>query len=484
VSLRRKMENDIERDMRDHIEMETRDNIDRGMPPEEARYAAVRRFGNTMRIAEETRAVWRREWVDRMFQDARHAFRGLRRNPVFAVAAILTLALGMGMSTAVFSVVNSVLIKPLPYPDAGRLVWLANYNKRFHIEASSAPDFADWRDQASSYEAMAGYIDVDCTVQDFSESTKHPFVIITSDFWRIVTNASGTGPARVKGMTFPDGQDPQVRFRSASAGYARVVGLPLIAGRWTTDSETSPAVIVNESFVRRVFAGYEPLGRLLLLQEFNNKPVPIVGVAGDLKTMRLDADAEPEILIPYQETDTSRRVEILFKTPGALTAVLPEARKTVERLDSTQPPYEVRTLEEALSETIAPFRFDLLLLGTFAASAVLLALTGIYGVMSYSVTQRTREIGVRIALHARRGEIARMMLWQAMTVAFAGIAVGTAGALILTRLITTLLYDVKPNDPAIFAIAVTGLAGTCLLASWVPALKAARVEALDALRHE
>jgi putative ABC transport system permease protein len=262
------------------------------------------------------------------------------------------------------------------------------------------------------------------------------------------------------------------------------MGLPLTAGRWTTDRESSPAVMVNQSFVRRVFAGYEPLGRLLLLQEFDNKPVPIVGVVGDLKTIRLDADPEPEVLIPYQETGTPDRVDILFKTPAPLTAVLPEVRRTMQRLDATQPPYEVRTLEDALTESIAPFRFDLFLLGTFAASAVLLALIGIYGVMSYSVTQRTREIGVRIALGAHRGEIARMMLRQAMTVAFAGIVVGTAGALILTRLITALLYDVKPNDPTIFATVATGLAGTCLLASWAPALRAARVEPLNALRHE
>jgi hypothetical protein len=140
------MESDIERDILDHIERETRDNIDQGMSPEEARRTAVRRFGNRMRIAEEMRAVWRREWVDRIFQDVRYALRGMHRNPVFAVAAILTLALGMGMSTAVFSVVNSVLIKPLPYPDAGRLVWLANYNRsqyrcaaRIGAEASGQP---------------------------------------------------------------------------------------------------------------------------------------------------------------------------------------------------------------------------------------------------------------------------------------------------------------------------------------------------------
>jgi putative ABC transport system permease protein len=299
-----------------------------------------------------------------------------------------------------------------------------------------------------------------------------------------VTSASGTGPARVEGITFPDGQAPQVRFREASAGYARVVGLSLIAGRWTTDDETAPAVMVNESFVRRVFAGQEPLGRRVLLQELNNRPAPIVGVVGDLKIVRLDADPEPEVLIPYQETDSFRRLDILFKTPGAAQAVLHDFRRTVQSLDSTQPPSEVRTLEDALAESIAPFRFDLLLLGTFAAVAVVLALIGIYGVMSYTVTQRTREIGVRIALGARRGEIARMMLWQGMKVSFSGIAGGTVGALMVTRLITALLYDVKPNDPAIFAVAVTGLAGTCLLASWVPALKAARVEPLQALRHE
>jgi len=200
--------------------------------------------------------------------------------------------------------------------------------------------------------------------------------------------------------------------------------------------------------------------------------------------MRLDADAEPEILIPYEHTPTPRRVGIIFKTPASPRAVIPEVRRAVARIDPTQPPYEVMTLEQALADSIAPRRFDLLLLGAFAASAVLLALIGIYGVMSYAVAQRTREIGLRMAVGARPGEILSMMLKDAMAVAAGGIVVGAVAALALTRLMTALLYNVRPNDPAIFAVVILGLAGTCLFASWIPALRAARVEPVQALRCE
>jgi hypothetical protein len=120
------------------------------MAPDEARREAIRRFGNPMRIAEEARAVWRPEWLTRLRQDARYALRGLRRNPAFSAASILTLALGIGMSTAVFSVVSTALIQPLPYPNSGRLVWVALSNRRFRFEAYSAPEFSDWRERARS----------------------------------------------------------------------------------------------------------------------------------------------------------------------------------------------------------------------------------------------------------------------------------------------------------------------------------------------
>ena len=173
-----------------------------------------------------------------------------------------------------------------------------------------------------------------------------------------------------------------------------------------------------------------------------------------------------------------------MKTAGLPAAVLPEVRQAVQQLDPAQPPYGVTTLEGALDESIAPRRFNLLLLGTFAASAVLLALIGIYGVMSYAVTQRTHEIGVRMALGARRGAIARMVVRQGMAVALVGIATGMAASLGLTRLMASLLFEVKADDPATFAAVAMGLTAAALAASWLPALRAARVDPLVALRYE
>jgi ABC-type antimicrobial peptide transport system permease subunit len=179
-----------------------------------------------------------------------------------------------------------------------------------------------------------------------------------------------------------------------------------------------------------------------------------------------------------------RRLDILIKTAGSPAAVLPAVRQVVQRTDPSQPPYGITTLEGALANSIAPRRFQLLLLGTFAASAVLLALIGIYGVMSYAVTQRTHEIGVRMALGAGRAEIVRMVVGEGMTVALAGIAAGAVAAVGATRLMATLLFDVKPNDPFIFAAVAGALAATAAAACWIPARRAARVDPLAALRYE
>jgi putative ABC transport system permease protein len=241
--------------------------------------------------------------------------------------------------------------------------------------------------------------------------------------------------------------------------------------------------MVNESFARRVLAGRNPLGQKLRIGQ-PPAPAAIVGIVSDLKMVRLDAAAEPEVLVPYSHTSTPRRVDVLFKTPQSPAAVIPDVRRVIARLDPAQPPYAAGTLENALAASIAPRRFDLLLLGAFAASAVLLALIGIYGVMSYAVVRRTPEIGIRMALGARRAEIVGMIVRRAMAVAGSGVAAGLLAALGLTRLMASLLFDVKPNDVETFAAVAIVLTVTALFASWLPALKASRVEPVRALRHE
>jgi putative ABC transport system permease protein len=298
-----------------------------------------------------------------------------------------------------------------------------------------------------------------------------------------VTGGAGSGGVDIEGPPrFSPGQAPQVAFRTMSANYPAVVGIPLLKGRWTTDDEPVSAVLVNETFVRRVFGTEEPLGHRIRIH--GAEPAVIVGVVGDLKVSRLDADPDPEVLVPYKQTPLFRRLDILVKASTTPAAIILEARKVVHRLDPTQPAYGVTTLEGALAESVAPRRFNLLLLGSFAATAVLLALIGIYGLMSYAVTHRTHEIGVRMALGARRGEIVRMVVGQGMTLAGTGIAAGVAAALGLTRLMETMLFDVKPNDPWTFATVAIGLGVTALAASVVPALKAARVDPITALRYE
>jgi predicted permease len=866
MNLRRRMRDDIDRDIRDHIDFETRENIERGMAPSEARAAALRKFGNPLRVAEDTRAVWRSEWVERLLQDVRYALRGLRRNPLFAGVVILTLALGIGLNTAVFSVVNAVLIEPLAYPHPERLLWLTNYNKAFKVDFAGGPDFVDWRAQAQSFDKIFCYDYGNQTVTYGNTTDQRMVAEVSDDFWpvagvkpaagrlftdadkdvivltdslfqrrfgadraligktivvdghpttvvgilppgfrflfpipsranidptgieayvptgvspanqvrgrsnvivnvvarlkpgvslqqargemeaiqarivkqysnilnfahlelrvipmqeRLVGNARpallillgavtfvlliacaniaglllarastrrrevairaavgagrlrmiaqlrteglvlalaggaagllvarwaialltgfgpkavprlegvaidgrvlaftalisivsgllfGLGPAislaranlhselkeggkttsgalrlRLRGIlvagelaaamvlvigaglmvkslwrmnAHPPGFNPEsilvmkasltgpaYRARpqqiayfeealnrlqrtpgvvaagtvfspmrgviqiegapppapdlagahrgiyySVSSGYFRVMGMRLLQGRWMTDNEPSEVMMVNETFVRKVLGGDSPLGKSIHIQ-FPQRPptAPIVGVVSDVKYSKLDAEPDPEIYFPYRQSFFNGASDIVVRASGDPSAIAPAVRKLITGIDPSQLAFDMQTLESLLARTIAPRRFNLFLLGTFAGSSLLLALIGIYGAISYAVTQRTHEIGVRMALGARQGEILRMVIRQAMVVALTGIAAGIAAAFGLTRLMATLLYDVKPTDPSTFAAVAIAMTATSLLASWLPALKAARVDPLRALRYE
>lgn len=846
---RRRAWDGLEDDIRDHIERETEDNIERGMTPAEARHAALRKFGNVTRVMEQTRDVWRWVWVEQLIQDLGYSVRALRRNPRFAAVAVLTLAVGIGMNTAVFSVINTVLLRPLAYPNPERLVWLGDYDPNLQRDIVMFPDFFDWRQQARSYAGMAAYGYRQATIGTGQDASDVTAVYVSGDFWRITGARAAAGrlfgeeeadcvvlswdlfergfagdarvvgqpvvmngrPARITGVlpksfrfqfpmwwtaahpqpveayisppppaermvqftqavaslkpairieqaqaeleslekhlmeeagrtppltkvrvgplqeklaggsrralmvllaagafvlliaavnvanlllaratvrrkevairaavgagrmrvirqllaesvllalaggaaglllarwaiailvrispyaiprlaeaaidarvlaftlgislltgilfgagpafslwranlhdalrdgtrnspglagrrtrrvlvavelslaivlltgaglmlksfarmnahapgfapeevivmkvrfagpqyrekpaqqaylrellrrveaapgvqsagvstwflwdgapAFPadtvPGETHVIRVNAASPGYLKALGMTLKKGRWLTDNDSAGALL-NESMARQAFGAMDPIGRQLSIPQ----AVTIVGILADVKYSKLDAAAPPEIFVGYQQTPPLYGTEIAVRAAGNPAALAPALRKLISGIDPSQPVYDVKTLEQALAESIAPRRFNLFLLGAFAASALVLAVVGIYGVMAYSVAERAREIGVRIALGARRGQVAGMVVREALPIAAAGIAAGLAATWALTRLMATLLYDVKATDPETFAAVAILLGITVLAACAAPALRAASVDPTVALRYE
>ena len=290
----------------------------------------------------------------------------------------------------------------------------------------------------------------------------------------------------VEGDPVPTPQDlgskPPIMINASSAALRQVMGFRMLRGRWFNDGEA--AAVLNESLARREMGGRDPIGRRIRVSE-DGPLLTIVGVAEDLKYSQLDASAEPEVYVPYRRIqDGLFGFTVLILTAGDPSALAPSVRNVVAEIDKTQVPDDLMTLEQRLAESIAPRRLNLFLLSTFAAAALLLAIVGIYGVMAYSVTQRLHEIGVRMALGAERSQVVRMLIRQGMAITMAGILAGVTGALILTRFLESLLYDVRPTDPWTFAVVSIALATAGFLACFLPALKAAFVDPAIALRDE
>ncbi len=860
MSRRRDMLRRLEEDIRDHIERETSENIESGMTPDAARYAALRRFGNVQLAKERTREVWIAPAAEQLWQDVRFGLRMLRRNPAFATIAVLTLAIGIAVNAAVFSVVNTVLLRSLPYPDASRLVV-------FSVGVTSATagrfkpgiegaDFAEWRTHARSFEKLAGYTYSDKTIAGRNVSDQVRAISVAGDFWSLLgTNAalghlfepeksqdevvlsdsvfetqfkgdrsivgsvvtidgkpvtvagvlpstfrlyfpqdwwSGLAPAEagvfvsappllrsnrnrvfvvgrlkprisisrglaeLKGIegtilkTYPDlwfpgvshmslvplqtqllggnrqgllilqfaglfvlliasanianlllargaartheigirtaigagafrilrqffaegivlavfggvtglliakgivlmfihfgphslprlsatsidsrviafafalclgsgvffgfgpalalwktnvqnalkegarnssggssgirvrrflvaseialavvlltgaslmvksfwqmytnppGFDPentlvvkvalsgpqyadktkqvsyfrellnrlssipgikafglanaqdyiiqskdpanpprvdQFRDSLVSPGYFQAVGMRLLKGRWFIATDSPDAAVINETMAGRMFGDRDPLGQRI---DGLGRQVLVVGVVANLKYAKLDADPGPEIFRAYAPNLAGGNVNMTLairmgSDPLGIASTL---RHSIGSIDPTQPVYDIETLQQALAASVAVRRFELFLLGVFAAAALIMAIIGVYGVIAYSVTQRTKEIGIRMALGAQRTQVVQMIVSQGMRIGAWGIAIGIVAAYGFTRLMVSLLYGVKPHDPVVFWSVAATLLLVVALASSVPASRAAFVDPLSALRHE
>ena len=282
---------------------------------------------------------------------------------------------------------------------------------------------------------------------------------------------------------------PRAYVHRVSAEFFKTMQIPLLAGRTFNETEmqgASNVVIVSEAVVKRFWPGQDPIGKRIkpggLLSQ--NPWQTIIGVVNDMKYRGLPNNPtnDPDLFGPL--SDRQRGFTLLVRTPLDPASLAPSIRKVLHEADPATVIYGVITMRELASRETARSRFTGWLMGIFAASALLLAMIGIYGVMSYSVTRRTQEIGIRMALGAARGTVMGMIVRHGMGLIGAGLLLGAAAAFPLTRLIDTLLYGVAPTDPISFVAAAIALAAVALLACLLPAARATRIAPASALRNE
>jgi len=284
---------------------------------------------------------------------------------------------------------------------------------------------------------------------------------------------------------------PVARQPSVSASYFQVMGIPVLRGRGLLDSDmpnTEPVVLVSETLARRYFPGEEPLGRRVSVSR--DSWWRIAGIVGDVKTAGLGAGPEPVIYFPYHQSgrvDTGflgDNIGILVRSVVDPGAVAPEVRKRISQLDPSISIGDMQTMDHHLNQSAARPRLAALLLGLFAGLGLLLSIVGLYGVMSFLVRWRVREIGIRLAIGARPGDVLRLILVESGKVIFTGAIAGAAAAFWLNRLMQGLLYGISPADPLTFALSIAFLSAVGLTASYLPALEASAVDPMTTLRAE
>jgi putative ABC transport system permease protein len=283
------------------------------------------------------------------------------------------------------------------------------------------------------------------------------------------------------------GQELSTGVCVTDVNYFQTMGIPLKRGRLFTQQEAMEmrhVVVVNEAFARENFPGQDPIGqRVTINMKDDNQPSEIIGIVGDNKHKSLDSEVEPMAFWPHAELVYSS-MTLAIRTRGDSTSIAGAARNVIHQMDPEQPIGEVITMNGLMARSVAKSTFNSMLLGVFSGVALVMAAVGIYGVMSYAVLQRTHEIGVRMALGAQRRDVLKLILKQGVILAVTGVLAGLAGSFGLTRVISTLLFNVAATDKATFAAVAVGLFAITFVASYIPAWRATRVDPLVALRYE
>ena len=301
----------------------------------------------------------------------------------------------------------------------------------------------------------------------------------------------------VEGRPLPSPADaPMASYRIITPGYFQTMGIPLVKGRTLTEADDQralQAVVINQNLAEKMWPGEDPIGKRMTV----GVPLPneqpdwaiVVGVVGNVKHTTLAGETGMQMYqssaqSPFLTGGLGRTMNFLLRTDIAPTTIADSARKAFAGLNPTLPVSNVKTMENIIYDSVAPFRFNVFLLGLFAAIAMALTLVGVYGVMNYTVTQRTQEIGIRMALGAQPMQVRRLFLRQGLILSSAGLFFGLAGSLGLMRLISGLLFNVSANDSTTLLAVGAGLVLTTLAASYIPARKATRIDPIIALRRE
>ena len=463
MSRRKRMMKDLDQDIRDFIERETQDNIDRGMPPEEARYAALRKFGNVTRVKEDTWEVWTFSWLEQLLQDIRYFLRMLRKNRGFTAAAVLTLALGIGANTAIFSIVYAVLLKPLPYSEPDRIMrlWMAAPEKDVSQLVFSGPNFVDVRDQSKTFLALAAH-------------RGWPFIV-----------TGGSQPLRVYGQR-------------VSASLFNVLGVAPLMGRTFAPGEDiegkDSVVVVSNRFWRMYFGGApDIIGRRVMVSD---APRTVIGV------MPQDfqfPSPENDLWVPLAMTaqDRNRSLETFYVVGRLRDGVSPQQAKSemagiasrlAEQFPSSNKGKTIRVvpLQEDLVRDVRP---SLLVLLGAVAFVLLITCANLANLWLTRVKRRVKEFAVRSALGASRERLVRQVVTESLVLATVGGVGGFWLGEVWRRLLVQMASGQVPrleewgSHPAVFgfALGITTISG--LLFGLYPALYATRVDLAGVMKQ-
>ena len=508
------LDRDIDREIAFHLHEREDDLRDQGLSDDDARRTSRMRFGSPLAQRDRTRDVDISQAIDAMLRNIRYALRAMRRTPGFTAAVVLTLALGIGANSAVFSAIDAVLLRPLPYPGADRLVELKQVHERSG-EARVAPvRLQDWIRLNTTFDGIAGYMVGEIVDPSGELPERIQNVTVTAGFFDVlgVRPAIGRSFAREEHHFGYKGPEPVIlsdrRWRSLGSDR-QPLGQPLRVGnatiatigvmpatcrcpansswpKWTTTE-----VMVNRTFAERYFQGRGVVGLHVtggLDRLVQNRHITgafasrIVGVVGDAREAGVDREPAPTVYTCFSYPNPAPWHVI--RTAGDPAAAVTAIRHRIRELEPARSVHDIAPLEQRMGDAYAQTRLRTWLLSLFAITALALVCAGVYGTLAYAVSLRRREVALRLALGALRTTVVKQLMGTSIRVVAAASVVGLGLALMFTRSLSTMLYGVTPADPATLTGVVAVVVTVASIAAAVPAARAVFMQPMRALREE